>query len=305
MTTQSEFGEITRIVPRTHDLGSGVTVKRVLPSPERRAIGPFVFMDHFGPITLPATSPMDVRPHPHIGLATVTYLWEGRIEHRDGLGNTQLIEAGAVNWMTSGRGIVHSERTPTRDRGREQRLHGLQLWVALPLEHEEDLPSFRHTEAKELPQISVGGVKLHVVAGTAYGERSPVPVLGELFYVDAYVPRGESLRLPDDYAQRAAYVLSGELYAGEQPVLREELMLFAPGSKLQLNATVDTHVVLMGGAPLDAPRYLWWNYVSSSESRIEEAKVAWTKKRYAMVDGDPEFIPLPVDGRSTVLLQAE
>jgi redox-sensitive bicupin YhaK (pirin superfamily) len=305
MTTNPGSGETVRILPHTHDLGGGVTVRRVLPSPERRAVGPFVFMDHIGPITLSGTNPIDVRPHPHIGLATVTYLWEGRIEHRDSLGNTQLIEAGAVNWMTAGRGVVHSERSAARDRGREQRMHGLQLWVALPLEHEQDPPSFQHTAARELPQVSVGSGKLRVVAGGAYGERSPVPVLGDLFYVDAQVPRGERLRVPDNYAQRAAYVIDGEMYAGGQPVRRGELTLFASNSKLDLNAAADSHVVLLGGAPLDAPRYLWWNYVASSEARIEEAKRAWIEKRYTMIDGDPEFIPLPVDGRATVHLKAE
>lgn len=198
-----------RMPAHSHDLGGGFSVRRLLPSGSQHPVGPFVFMDHFGPVTLPSDRPMDVRPYPNIGLATVTYLWEGRIEHRDGLGNTPLIEAGAVNWMTAGRGIVHSERSPATDRGREQRLHCLQLWVALPLEQERDAPAFEHTSVDALPSLTRNGVSLRIVAGEAYGARSPVSTLGELFYVEARVPRGERLALPDEHVQRAAYVVEG------------------------------------------------------------------------------------------------
>ncbi len=268
-------------------------VRRVLPSPEHRAIGPFVFFDHMGPVTFAPGQAMDVRPHPHIGLATVTYLWEGRIEHRDSLGNTQLIEPGAVNWMTSGSGIVHSERTAAVDRGREQRAHGLQLWVALPLDHEQAAPAFHHTEASQLPQLAVGDAQVRVVAGNAYGVESPVPVLGQLLYVDAYIPAGGKLPLPADHEQRAAYVIEGESRAGEGTLGTGELIVFAKGAEMDIEATTDTHVVLLGGAPLDAPRYVWWNYVASSEALIERARQAWRDDRMGRVEGDPERIPVP------------
>lgn len=293
-----------RMPAHSHDLGGGFSVRRLLPSKQQHAVGPFVFMDHFGPVTLPADRPMDVRPHPHIGLATVTYLWEGRIEHRDGLGNNQLIESGAVNWMTAGRGIVHSERTSEADRGREQRLHGLQLWVALPLEHERTEAAFEHTEAAALPSLMLGEVSVRVVAGEAYGVRSPVSIIGELFYVDARVPRGERLALPEEHVQRAAYVIEGQLQAGGETLEAGELTVFEPGATVALRATADTHVVLLGGAPLEAPRYLWWNYVASSEALLDEARQAWEAQRYPMVVGDPEFIPLPTEARATLLLKS-
>ena len=294
-----------RLKAHSHDLGDGFMIRRVLPSPGGHAIGPFIFMDHFGPMHLAATKPLDVRPHPHIGLATVTYLWEGRIEHKDALGNTQVIEPGAVNWMTAGRGIVHSERTAAEDRGRPQAMHGLQLWVALPLEHERGAPSFEHTDASALPQLSIDGASVRVVAGSAYGARSPVSTLSKLFYVDAHVPQCKTLRVPDDQVQRAAYLVEGDMHVQGEPLQLGELMVFEPGATVTLGASVDSHVVLLGGAPLDAPRYLWWNYVASSEALLEEARQAWREQRYAMVEGDPEFIPLPDDGRQTIRLHAE
>lgn len=293
-----------RLKGQSHDLGDGFMIRRVLPSPSGHAIGPFVFMDHFGPLQLPATQAMDVRPHPHIGLATVTYLWEGRIEHKDALGNTQIIEPGAVNWMTAGRDIVHSERTAAEDRGHAQPLHGLQLWVALPLEHERSAPSFEHTDAAALPELSVDGASVRVVAGTAYGARSPVSTLSKMFYVDAHVPQGKTLRAPDEHVQRAAYLVEGDMHADDEPLHLGELMVFEPGATIALSASADSHVVLLGGAPLDAPRYLWWNYVGSSEAVLEEARQAWREQRYAMVEGDPEFIPLPDDDRQTLRLEA-
>lgn len=293
-----------RLKGQSHDLGDGFVIRRVLPSQGGHAIGPFIFMDHFGPMQLPATKPMDVRPHPHIGLATVTYLWEGRIEHKDALGNTQVIEPGAVNWMSAGRGIVHSERTAAEDRGRPQPMHGLQLWVALPLEHERSAPSFEHTDAAALPELSIDGASVRVVAGSAYGARSPVSTLSKLFYVDAHVPQGKTLRVTDEHVQRAAYLIAGEMHADGEPLHLGELMVFEPGANVTLRAGVDSHVVLLGGAPLDAPRYQWWNYVASSEALLEEARQAWREKRYDMVEGDPEFIPLPDDGRETLRLEA-
>lgn len=293
---------LQRMRGRPHDLGDGFMIRRVLPSAEHRAVGPFVFMDDLGPLTLAAGQAFDVRPHPHIGLATVTYLWQGRVEHRDGLGNVQVIEPGAVNWMTAGSGIVHSERTPASDRGASRSMHGLQLWVALPLDQERCEPAFEHTDAAALPAMDFGGTRLRVVAGHAYGRRSPVSVSSELFYVDAIVPAGGSLEFPLEHEQRAAYVIDGALHAGSEALGQDELVLFQPGTHVVLSAERATHVVLLGGAPLDAPRYLWWNYVASSEARLEEARKAWREHRYAMVRGDPEFIPLPEDGRATVRL---
>ncbi|HET9818247.1 MAG TPA: pirin family protein [Rhodanobacteraceae bacterium] len=289
---------------KTRDLGDGFTVSRVLPAAHQHAVGPFVFMDHLGPVVVPAGQAFDVRPHPHIGLATVTYLWEGRIEHRDGLGNVQTIEPGAVNWMTAGSGIVHSERTPAENRGKPQPMHGLQLWVALPLDKERGGPAFEHTEASALPALEFDGVHGRVVAGNAYGKRSPVSISSELFYVDAQVPQGKPLRLPDDHAQRAAYVVEGAMHAGEETLIPGELVSFEPGVDVSLVADVDSHVVLLGGAPLDAPRYIWWNFVASSEALLEDARQAWLSQRYPMVAGDPEFIPLPEHRRAAIKLTA-
>jgi len=284
------------------DLGDGFIVSRVLPAAHQHAIGPFVFMDHLGPLTLTADQAMDVRPHPHIGLATVTYLWQGRVEHKDGLGNTQIIEPGAVNWMTAGRGIVHSERTTASDRGKAQTMHGLQLWVALPLDQEQGEPSFEHTDAGALPALELDGVTGRIVAGSAYGKRSPVSISSDLFYVDVQVARGKRLRLPNEHVERAAYVIKGAMHVGDDALVPGELISFEPGVDIDLVAHIDTHVVLLGGAPLDAPRYLWWNYVASSEILLGQARQAWRAQRYPMVAGDPEFIPLPEDQRATLRL---
>lgn len=286
------------------DLGDGFFVSRVLPASHQHAVGPFVFMDHLGPVTLPAGRAFDVRPHPHIALATVTYLWEGRIEHRDGLGNTQLIEPGAVNWMTAGGGIVHSERTPADDRERKRIMHGLQLWVALPLGQEQGAAAFEHTAASALPVLDFDGVSGRVVAGSAYGKRSPVSISSDLFYVDAQVSQGKTLHVPDAPVQRAAYVVAGAMHAGDDALAPGELVSFEPGAGVDLVADVDTHVVLLGGDPLDAPRYIWWNFVASSEALLEEARQAWLAQRYPMVEGDPEFIPLPEDRRAAFKLTA-
>ncbi|HEU0276754.1 MAG TPA: pirin family protein [Rhodanobacteraceae bacterium] len=293
-----------RIHGRRHDLGDGFIVNRVLPSPEGRAVGPFVFMDHLGPVTLAAGQAFDVRPHPHIGLATVTYLWTGRVEHRDGLGHVQVIEPGAVNWMTAGRGIVHSERTPAADRACARTMHGLQLWAALPLDRERCEPAFEHTGAEALPTFDVDGATLRVVAGHAYGRRSPVTVAGDLFYVDASLAADAELALPTEHVQRAAYVIDGDLRVGAEPLRAGELVIFTPGTDVRLRAGAATHVVLLGGAPLDAPRFLWWNYVASSEDGLAEARAAWRERRYAMVAGDPESIPLPDPGREAVRMDA-
>lgn len=295
---------LQRIRGRLHKLDESMQVRRMLPSPEHRAIGPFVFLDHMGPVDLAADQAMDVRPHPHIGLSTVTYLWEGRIEHRDSLGNTQLIEPGAVNWMASGRGIVHSERTAAVDRGSPQRLHGLQFWVALPSDKEAMAPFFEHTDAADLPAMSAGDATLRVVAGEAYGARSPVSATSPLFYVDARLPAGGRLPLPDGQEQRAAYVIEGRVQAGDEPAEQGDILVFDARAEVELVAAEDAHVVLFGGAPLDGPRYVWWNYVASSEKIIEDAKRAWREDRMGRVAGDPERIPLP-ENRPAARLRPE
>ena len=289
-----------RIVGPLHDLGDGIVVRRILPSPERLAVGPFVLIDHLGPLELPAGKAFDVRPHPHIGLSTLTYLWEGRIEHCDGLGSRQLIEPGAVNLMSAGSGIVHSERTARQDRGRPQRMHGLQIWLVPPDAEQQAPPTFIHVAAQALPDLAISGAVgnpvLKLVAGTAYGARSPVPVQGELFYVDARLPAGAMVALPDEHRQRGIYVVAGAVTVGEAAIpaiVAGQLALFEPGTPVRLAADTDTHLVMLGGAPLDSPRHIWWNYASSEPERIERAKRDWQAQRWPMVAGDVEFIPLP------------
>jgi redox-sensitive bicupin YhaK (pirin superfamily) len=286
-------GAIATIIEgRPRDLG-GFFVARLLPSKAMRSVGPFVFFDHMGPATLLPGTGIDVRPHPHIGLATVTYLFEGGIIHRDSLGFVQPIEPGAINWMTAGRGIAHSERTGDALRKSGSRLHGLQLWVALPKAHEEATPAFVHHPAATLPQIALDGIELRVLAGSAYGATSPVQTLSSLFYVEARMPLGTTLRLPDEPAERAAFIVEGEVECGGERIAAPRMIVFARGSPAALSATTMAHVMLLGGDPLDAPRQLWWNFVSSSTERIEQAKRDWAEGRFAPVPGETEFIPLP------------
>ena len=276
-----------------HDLG-GFSVRRLLPHAQCRSVGPFVFFDHIGPAILGGEQPIAVRPHPHIGLATVTYLWEGAMTHRDSLGSVQEIQPGDVNWMTAGRGIAHSERTPERLRGVEHAFHGLQTWVALPLEHEEAAPSFVHHPRASLPLIEGDGVHLRVVAGQAFGERSPVEVLSDTLYVSIDLEHGAELVIPADHRERALYPVSGELWLDETHLLpNAQLTLLDPGTLPLLRAVGHSRVMLLGGAPLDAPRLVWWNFVSSNRARIEQAKADWQSGRFAAVPGETEFIALP------------
>lgn len=282
----------TIIEGRARDLG-GFFVARLLPSKAMRSVGPFVFFDHMGPATLPPGSGIDVRPHPHIGLATVTYLFEGGIVHRDSLGFVQPIEPGAINWMTAGRGIAHSERTGDALRETGSRLHGLQLWVALPKAYEEDPPAFAHHPAATLPQVSLDGVQLRVLAGRAYEVASPVQTLSPLFYVEARMPEGTVLPLPSEPVERAAFVVEGEIECDGERIAAPRMIVFARGAEPVLSASTGTHVMLLGGDPLDGERHLWWNFVSSSSERIEQAKRDWADGRFAPVPGETEFIPLP------------
>ncbi len=283
----------TVIDARPRDLG-GFEVRRVLPSMARRMVGPFTFFDQMGVAVFAPGQGMDVRPHPHIGLATVTYLFEGEILHRDSLGSNQPIRPGDINWMTAGRGIVHSERTPPEHRQNGSRLHGLQLWVALPLEHEEAEPSFRHYPGSSLPARDQGGVRLRVLAGTAYDITSPVEILSPLFYADAVMSTGSELALPSEHEERAVYVVDGTLLCGAERAEVGRMLVFTKETTVVLRAERTTRIALLGGAPLDGKRYIDWNFVSSSKERLEQAKRDWKEGRFPKVPGDDvEFIPLP------------
>jgi redox-sensitive bicupin YhaK (pirin superfamily) len=283
----------TVIDARPRDLG-GFEVRRVLPSMARRMVGPFTFFDEMGVAVFAPGQGMDVRPHPHIGLATVTYLFEGEILHRDSLGSNQPIRPGDINWMTAGRGIVHSERTPPEHRHNGSRLHGLQLWVALPLEHEEAEPSFRHYPGSSLPARARGGVRLRVLAGTAYDMTSPVEILSPLFYVDAVMSAGSELALPSEHEERAVYVVDGTLLCGAERAEVGRMLVLTKDTTVVLRAERTTRIALLGGAPLDGKRYIDWNFVSSSKERLEQAKRDWKEGRFPKVPGDDvEFIPLP------------
>lgn len=281
------------IEPRRRDLG-GFNVRRALPDARRKMIGPFIFFDHMGPAEFAPGKGLDVRPHPHINLATVTYLFEGEILHRDSLGFVQPIRPGAVNWMTAGRGIVHSERSSPESRQQAQRLHGIQSWVALPATEEEREPCFVHHPSDTLPSIDDGGIQLRVIAGRAFGHSSPVEVFSEMFYVDARLRAGAELALPDDYAERGLYVVEGSVQIGDDRVASGTLVALAAGGAVSLRAGSDSRVMLFGGEPL-GERFIWWNFVSSRVDRIEEAKAAWRDGGFAKVPGDDEFIPLPED----------
>ncbi len=282
-----------RIEPREKDLG-GFSVRRVLPSPAWPRVGPFIFFDHMGPSTFAAGRGIDVRPHPHIGLSTLTYLFDGAILHRDSLGCVQPIEPGAVNWMTAGRGIVHSERTPDALRARGHALHGIQSWIALPDGAEEVEPSFAHHAAGALPRVRRPGVAMVLIAGEAFGERSPVRVHSPLFYLDARADAGAELPLPDS-AERALYVVSGEVEVDGERIAPQRMLVLAPGAAPALRARAESRVMLLGGAPLVSDRIVWWNFSSSSRERLEAAKRAWREGRFPPVPGDDEFIPLPED----------
>lgn len=285
---------LTRVItPKRVDLG-GFCVRRALPSPDHRNVGPFVFFDHAGPAEFAPGEGIDVRPHPHIGLATVTYLYEGSFLHRDSLGSEQAIEPGAVNWMTAGRGIVHSERTPPKLRESGSPLHGLQIWVALPKERERTEPSFEHHPAETLPETSEDGVCLKVLAGEAFGLKSPIPALSRLFYVDAQLETGASLEVPAGYEERAAYTAIGDVTCDTCTFERGNMLIFAPNRKVTLRANKPSRVALIGGEALDGTRHVWWNLVSSSRERIEQTKADWKEGRFPKVPGDTdEYIPLP------------
>lgn len=279
---------------RARDIGA-MTVQRLLPSRARRLVGPFVYLDHMGPLTLQPGEGSDVPPHPHIGLATVTWLFEGELIHRDSLGSQQVIQPGELNWMTAGSGIAHSERTPAALRQRGSTLHGLQLWVALPKSHEESAPDFFHYAASQLPTFEHRGARVRVLAGRAFGGQSPVRTASPLFFVELRAPAGCELLVPGDYTERAVYVVSGAIACGRQRAEPGRMLVFAESASVTLRAESDAHLIMLGGAPLgDGPRHIFWNFVSSSKERIERAKLDWKEGRFAPVPGDEtERVPLP------------
>ena len=283
----------TIVVPRARDLG-GFEVRRVLPSAKRRMVGPFIFLDQMGPTTFPSGEGIDVRPHPHIGLATVTYLFEGTIVHRDSLGTLQPIAPGDVNWMTAGRGIVHSERSDPELRRASQSMHGLQIWVALPERHEETAPGFGHYAGGALPAIEGDGVSARLVAGSALGATSPVSTFSDLFYLDVALTPGSTFVLAPEHEERAAYLIEGDVAIDGQTWEPGRLLVFAPGRPVAISGPRGARFVVLGGEPMDGPRHIWWNFVSSRKDRIEQAKADWKRNRFDLVvPGETEFIPLP------------
>jgi redox-sensitive bicupin YhaK (pirin superfamily) len=284
---------VERIIKgRTRDLG-GFSVRRVLPAPDAQLVGPFIFFDHLGPLQLAPGAGLDVRPHPHIALATVTYLFSGSLVHRDSLGSVQAINPGDVNWMTAGSGIVHSERSPEEERRRGVRAHGIQSWVALPDGHEEVAADFHHHPRASLPSAARTGVELRVIAGEAFGRRSPVRILWPTLYVDLSVAAGACIEIGADYAEQACYVAEGEIEVSGTRGTEGELLVLTSGEAVTLCALRTARVILLGGERFATARFIWWNFVSSSRERIDSAKRQWAEGRFDSVPGESEFIPLP------------
>ncbi|MFA6967168.1 pirin family protein [Bosea sp. (in: a-proteobacteria)] len=281
------------IVPRAHDLG-GFSVRRALPSIGRKMVGPFIFFDQMGPAEFHLGEGLDVRPHPHIGLSTVTYLFDGEIMHRDSLGTELAIRPGAVNLMTAGRGIVHSERTGLEARANGPKLYGIQAWLALPKSHEEVAPAFMHHAAPELPRINEGGKRISLIMGSAYGQTSPVSFPWDALYAEAVLSPGAILPLDPDYDERAIYIVSGKVDIAGDEFGAGQLLVFKPGDRISILGVDQTRLMIVGGEPMDGPRHIWWNFVSSSKERIDQAKAEWKAGRFDTVPGDEaEFIPLP------------
>ena len=276
------------------DLGGGFVVRRYLPSAIKQAVGPFIFFDHFGPVDVPVDADHDVRPHPHIGLATVTYLFEGAMDHRDSIGTFQRIEPGAINWMTAGRGIVHSERTPKDLVGKPHRTHGLQLWAALPVAHEEDEPGFCHTPSADIPELTVDGARVRVLIGTAFGRTSPVKTFSRTLYLDVVLKAGQELALSGLPEEAAIYPIDGDVEIDGTPLEKNNMALLDTGSTQLVKAVSEAHLVVIGGEPLDGRRFMSWNFVSSSKERIVKAGEDWEAQRFDKVPGETEWIPLPV-----------
>ncbi len=280
------------IVPRARDIGS-FEVRRALPSAQRQMVGPFIFFDQFGPVLMKAGQGMDVRPHPHIGLSTVTWVYDGVIQHKDSLGFDQPIKPGELNWMTAGKGIVHSERTPPMERGAGQKVYGIQSWVALPKTHEDVAPKFEHVANEALPLLTDKGRSVRVIAGEMFGARSPVKTASDLFYADVVLEAGARLPLPAEHEERGIYISEGTLTIAGDRHEAGRLLVFKPGDAITLATDTGARFMMLGGEPMDGPRYIWWNFVSSSKEKIEAAKDDWKRARFAIVPGDEkEFIPL-------------
>jgi redox-sensitive bicupin YhaK (pirin superfamily) len=280
------------IVPRARDLG-GFEVRRALPSAQRQMVGPFIFFDQMGPSEFLLGTGMDVRPHPHIGLSTVTYLFEGEVMHRDSLGTALPIRPGELNWMTAGRGITHSERTAPELRRLGSKLFGIQSWVALTAKDEETPANFVHYGAADLPVLSGEGKKVRVIAGTVFGAASPVALSSPMFYADVALDSGSSIPLDPDYEERALYTVSGAVNINDDVFQSGQLLILRPGDRITVHAAGPCRFMILGGEPMDGPRHIWWNFVSSRRERIEQAKNDWQQARFETVPGDPEFIPLP------------
>lgn len=282
------------IDPRPTDLGD-FEVRRVLPYRNKRTVGPFIFFDHMGPAHFPPGKGIAVRPHPHIGLATVTYLFEGEILHRDSLGVVQPITPGAVNWMTAGKGIVHSERSSDENRASDETVHGIQAWVALPKQHERTEPAFKHYPSDKLPEFEQDGVHMKLIAGTAFGREAQVEVLWPTVYLDINAKAGAQIPLPDDHEERALYVVNGGITIDGTEVPETQMAVLTPGTMPTVKVTSDARVMLCGGKPIDGKRTIWWNFVASDQALLEQAKADWKAGVFPKVPGDDEFIPLPDD----------
>ena len=292
------------IVTRVREIVDDFKVRRALPSAKRRMVGPFIFLDQMGPEVLRSGRGLDVAPHPHIGLATVTYLFEGELMHRDGLGTVQPIRPGEINWMTAGRGIAHSERTPQEMKLSGSLLFGIQSWVAIPKKYEESDPAFAHHGTEELPVIEGEGKRVRIITGSLYGAQSPVQTLSEMFYADITLVEGARILIPSEHEERAAYIVEGsvELLPHDGTYSAGQLLIFKPGTEITLRAheSSSARMMLLGGEPMDGPRHIWWNFVSSSKERIEQAKEDWKAGRFAPVPDETEFIPLPNSGPAVV-----
>lgn len=283
------------ITPRERDLG-GFSVRRILPAIGRKMVGPFIFFDHLGPVTFAPGQGMDVRPHPHIGLATVTFLFDGAIGHRDNLGSVQVIRPGDVNWMTAGSGIAHSERTPPDVRTTGGAIEGIQCWVALPLQHEQTPPTFAHHPSATLPEFSIDGVRLKLLAGSAFGRQSPVHTFSDMIYIDVQCAAGQTLTIPAGERELGAYVVHGHVKVSGHVLSEKSLAIGHPGDDLKIEAGSAARVMIIGGEPFGETREIWWNFVASSKELIEQAKKDWTDQKFRRVPGDEdEFIPLPKD----------
>jgi redox-sensitive bicupin YhaK (pirin superfamily) len=283
----------TVIVPRARDLGD-FEVRRALPSAQRQMVGPFIFFDQFGPVLMKAGKGMDVRPHPHIGLSTVSWLFDGVIQHKDSLGYDQPIKPGELNWMTAGKGIVHSERSPAPDRMIDRKIYGIQSWVALPKQFEDTAPGFEHVAAEALPELIDGKRKLRLIAGSMFGAKSPVKTHSDLFYADVTLQAGGRIPLPTEHVERGIYITDGSVEIAGDHFEAGRLLVFHHKDPIVISSPQGARFMMLGGEPMDGPRFIWWNFVSSSKERLDAAKDDWARARFAIVPGDEkEFIPLP------------